>query len=75
MQKMVRKKTWSRSNLTLVCGKCTICERELLSNEGGWIINAEKKYFCHEGRDGSCFDQYCKQGVNNVRKENEEAYG
>ena len=75
MQKMVKKKTWSRKNLTLVCGYCLMCKRQLLSNEGGWIINAEKKYFCHEGRDGSCFDQYCKQGVNNVRKENEEAYG
>tara|TARA_A100000172_G_scaffold59130_3_gene38781 strand:- start:1511 stop:1639 length:129 start_codon:yes stop_codon:yes gene_type:complete len=27
---------------------------------GGWIINAEKKYFCHDGRDGSCFDKYCE---------------
>ena len=23
-----------------------MCKRELLSNEGGWIINAEKKHFC-----------------------------
>lgn len=74
MQKMVKKKTWSRKNLTLVCGYCLMCKRQLLSNEGGWIINAEKKYFCHEGRDGSCFDKYCKRGVDNVRKENEEAF-
>ena len=75
---MVKKKTWSRRNITIVCGYCLMCKRQLLSNEGGWIINAEKKYFCHEGRDGSCFDKYCKQGENNartLRKENEEAYG
>ena len=75
MQKMVvKKKTWSRKNITIVCGYCLMCKRQLLSNEGGWIINAEKKYFCHEGRDGSCFDQYCKKGVENVRKENEKAF-
>ena len=59
MQKMVKKKTWSKRNLTLVCGYCMMCKRQLLSNEGGWIINAEKKHFCHDGRDGSCFDKYC----------------
>ena len=31
---------------------------------GGWIINAEKKHFCHDGKDGSCFDKYC-----NIKKE------
>ena len=55
---MVKKKTWSRNNLTLVCGYCVMCKRQLLSNEGGWIINAEKKHFCHDGKDGSCFDKY-----------------
>ena len=72
---MVKKKTWSRKNITIVCGYCLMCKRQLLSNEGGWIINAEKKYFCHEGRDGSCFDKYINIGDKNVRKENEEAYG
>ena len=76
---MVKKKTWSRKNITIVCGYCLMCKRQLLSNEGGWIINAEKKYFCHHYNGGeSCFDKYCKQGVNNartLRKENEEAYG
>jgi len=33
---------------------------QCLSNEGGWIVNAEKKHFCHDGRDGSCFDKYCE---------------
>ena len=27
---------------------------------GGWIINS-KKYFCHDGKDGSCFDKYCQR--------------
>ena len=32
---------------------------------GGWIITyGEKKYFCHDGKDGSCFDKYC-----NLKKE------
>jgi hypothetical protein len=72
MQKMVKKKTWSRRNITLVCGYCLMCKRQLLSNEGGWIINAEKKYFCHDGKDGSCFDQYCNIGVNNANGRKKE---
>ena len=36
----------------------------LLSNEGGWIVNAEKKHFCHDGKDGSCFDKYCEDQKN-----------
>ena len=30
-----------------------------MSDEGGWIITSDKQYFCHDGRDGSCFDNYC----------------
>ena len=26
---------------------------------GGWIITHKKQYFCHDGKDGSCFDLYC----------------
>ena len=71
MQKMVKKKTWSKRNLTLVCGYCIMCKRQLLSNEGGWIINAEKKHFCeHYGENTeSCFDKYINIGRQNVRKE------
>ena len=81
MQKMVvKKKTWSRKNITIVCGYCLMCKRQLLSNEGGWIINAEKKLFCeHYGENTqSCFDKYINIGANNartLRKENEKAYG
>ena len=48
-----------------------MCERELLSNEGGWIINAEKKHFCeHYGvNTESCFDKYIKMEKQNVREE------
>ena len=75
MEMLAKRKTWSRKNITLVCGYCLMCKRQLLSNEGGWIINAEKKYFCHHyNGTESCFDKYCKQGVDNVRKENEEAF-
>jgi len=27
---------------------------------GGWIVTAKKEYFCHDGKNGSCFDQYCE---------------
>ena len=66
----MKKKTWSRSNLTLVCGYCVMCKRQLLSNEGGWIINAEKKHFCeHYGENTeSCFDKYINIGSQNVRQ-------
>jgi hypothetical protein len=33
-----------------------------MSNEGGWVINAEKLNFCHS-LDNSCYDIY----FNNVR--------
>jgi hypothetical protein len=48
-----------------------MCKRQLLSNEGGWIINAEKKHFCeHYGLNTeSCFDKYINRGDNNVRQE------
>ena len=30
-----------------------------MNDEGGWIVTANKQYFCHDGKDGSCFDNYC----------------
>jgi hypothetical protein len=39
------------------CGYCYICGKEHISNEGGWIINAEKLNFCHS-MEHSCFDMY-----------------
>tara|TARA_R100000655_G_scaffold80514_1_gene119937 strand:- start:115 stop:318 length:204 start_codon:yes stop_codon:yes gene_type:complete len=62
------KKTWNKTkNRTFVTGYCNKCKKELLNTMGGWIINAEKKHFCHDGRDGSCFDKYIKE-KNNVRQ-------
>ena len=56
----IKKKTWVRNKTqSLICGYCETCNRGLMSDEGGWIITAEKKYFCHKGKDGSCFDNYC----------------
>jgi len=70
------KKTWVRTKDSVrLCGYCEECNKELLSNEGGWIITHTKKYFCHDGRDGSCFDNYCqrklkeKQYANGRKKE------
>ena len=49
-----------------------------MSDEGGWIVTANKQYFCHDGKDGSCFDNYCvlklkqqkeKQNANGRKKE------
>ena len=57
----MKKKAWKKQNSVRLCGICEECNRELLSNEGGWIINGDKKYFCHDGKDGSCFDNYCKR--------------
>ena len=60
----MKKKAWKKQNSVRLCGVCEECNRELLSNEGGWIITHTKKYFCHDGKDGSCFDKYC-----NLKKE------
>jgi len=62
---MVRKKTWvkSKRNLSIQCGTCLICDKPMMSDEGGWIVNAEKKHFCerHRTNEHSCFDEYLKQ--------------
>jgi len=50
------------------CGFCFICNKELLSNMGGWIINAERRHFCYAGED-NCFDRYLQ---NNLRLKAEE---
>ena len=64
-QKMKQKKTWNKSKYReFICGYCTWCKKELLNIMGGWIITYSKKYFCHDGKDGSCLDKYC-----NLKKE------
>jgi hypothetical protein len=60
------KKTWTKSKKRVfICGYCNWCQKELLNTMGGWIITHTKKHFCHDGKDGSCFDKYC-----NLKKEN-----
>ena len=56
----MKRKTWVKRETVRLCGYCEECNKELLSNEGGWIITHTKKYFCHDGKDGSCFDNYCE---------------
>ena len=70
---VARKKTWNKNkNREFICGYCTWCKKELLNTMGGWIITYSKKYFCHDGKDGSCFDKYCnlkeKQCQDNMEK-------
>ena len=50
------------------CGFCHICGKEHMSNEGGWVINAEKLNFCHS-LEHSCYDIY----FNNVRAEQKQS--
>lgn len=38
----------------LIAGRCGTCDKEYLNTDGGWIINAEHKLFCH----GFCFNLY-----------------
>ena len=54
-------KTWDKTKAVMAVGWCNVCKKELLSNDGGWIVTAEKKHFCHDGKDGSCFDNYCEE--------------
>jgi hypothetical protein len=68
---MKKKKGWVRKKSTVLhCGNCEWCNRDLLSNEGGWIITLTKKYFCHDGKDGSCFDQYCHVQLDKQKEKN-----
>ena len=55
-----------------MCGYCKECGKQLISDEGGWIITANKQYFCHDGKDGSCFDNYC---MLKLKQQKENNYG
>ena len=55
------KKAWKKPEKSFMCGYCEECGKQLISDAGGWIITATKKYFCHDGKDGSCFDNYCEE--------------
>ena len=73
---MKRNKTWKKpKEQSLICGYCEWCKKMLMSDAGGWIVTANKQRFCHDGKDGSCFDNYCerkleeKQYANGRKKE------
>ena len=70
---VAKKKGWVKKKSTvLLCGTCEECGRQLLSNEGGWIISYNnKKYYCHDGKSGSCYDNYCERKL----KEQKDANG
>jgi hypothetical protein len=69
---VAKKNSWVKNKSTvLLCGICGECGRELLNTDSGWIITHSKKYFCHDGKDGSCFDNYCERKY----KENNNANG
>ena len=60
---MAKSKKLSSGNLFV--GSCYYCNKQLFSNDGGWIVCADKDpatnegmFFCHDGRDNSCFDIY-----------------
>ena len=58
---MARNKTWKKpGEQSLICGYCEWCKKMLMSDAGGWIVTANKQRFCHDGKDGSCFDNYCE---------------
>lgn len=48
---MVKSKKKTKS---LLCGICIVCNRELFSDSGNWIINAARVHLCHE----PCFEIY-----------------
>tara|TARA_R100001230_G_C5572871_1_gene94069 strand:- start:331 stop:564 length:234 start_codon:yes stop_codon:yes gene_type:complete len=73
----VVRRTWNRTKRRVfVCGYCVECNKELLNIDGGWIINAEHKHFCHDGKDGSCFDNYVrrKNAIPHKNEGEEKAY-
>ena len=51
---MKKNRTWVKpKEQLLICGYCEVCNKELTSDMGGWIVNAQKKRFCQIGR-ASC---------------------
>ena len=71
----MKKKGWKKQKAkSFICGYCKECNKELISDNGGWIITAKKEYFCHDGKDGSCFDNYCELKLSQ-QKEKQNANG
>ena len=67
----MKKKGWVKSKVkSFICGYCKECNKQLLSDEGGWIVTAKRQYFCHDGKDGSCFDNYCEVKLKQQQENN-----
>ena len=64
------KAIWKKSKQQSIrlCGRCFICKKELYSNEGGWIVNAEHKFFCetYSSNVDSFFDKYLNKDNKNI---------
>jgi len=53
-----------------IAGKCDVCKHEHMTTDGGWIINAERKLFCHD----NCFDLYLRtKKIERLTKRREHA--
>ena len=37
-------KIWNKTKSVMAAGWCNVCQKEMLSDAGGWIVNAEKKH-------------------------------
>jgi len=46
----IKKKVWKKKEVVRLCGICEECNKELLSNEGGWIITHTKEKQYANGR-------------------------
>jgi len=69
----MQKKGWKKPKVqSLVCGHCKECDKKLMSDEGGWIVTHRREYFCHDGKEGSCFDNYCELKVKQHKEQHEK---
>jgi len=71
----MQKKGWKKPKVqSLICGYCKECDKQLMSDEGGWIVTHKREYFCHDGKEGSCFDNYCELKLKQKQQQQQE-YG
>ena len=44
-------KTWNKTKSVMAAGWCNVCKKEMLSDAGGWIVNACLLYTSPSPRD------------------------
>jgi hypothetical protein len=72
----MKKKGWKKpAAKSLICGNCKSCDKQLISDAGGWIVTHRREYFCHDGKEGSCFDNYCELKYKQQQQEKQNANG